>query len=100
MLFRSAGRYEHRFSVDTQTAGVPESVKAENVYPEERGFWDIVYDGERLVTLQRVYVYRPNSDSFSAYQLLSYDANGGLVYNEWMENQLSAAASTQTWRLS
>ena len=95
-----AGRYEHRFSVDTQTAGVPESVKAENVYQEEREFRDIVYDGERLVTLQRVYVYRPNSDSFSAYQLLIYDANGGLVYNEWMENQLSAAASTQTWRLS
>lgn len=95
-----AGRYEHRFSVDTQTAGVPESVKAENVYQEEREFRDIVYDGERLVTLQRVYVYRPNSDSFSAYQLLIYDANGGLVYNEWMENQLSAAASAQTWRLS
>ena len=95
-----AGRYEHRFSVDTQTAGVPESVKAENVYQEEREFRDIVYDGERLVTLQRVYVYRPNADSFSAYQLLIYDANGGLVYNEWMENQLSAAASTQTWRLS
>lgn len=95
-----AGRYEHRFSVDTQTAGVPESVKAENVYQEERRFRDIVYDGERLVTLQRVYVYRPNSDSFSAYQLLIYDANGGLVYNEWMENQLSAAASAQTWRLS
>ena len=95
-----AGRYERRFSVDTQTAGVPESVKAENVYPEERRFRDIVYDGERLVTLQWVYVYRPNSDSFSAYQLLIYDANGGLVYNEWMENQLSAAASVQTWRLS
>ena len=95
-----AGRYEHRFSVDTQTAGVPESVKAENVYQEERRFRDIVYDGERLVTLQRVYVYRPNSASLSAYQLLIYDANGGLVYNEWMENQLSAAASAQTWRLS
>lgn len=95
-----AGRYEHRFSVDTQTAGVPESVKAENVYQEEREFRDIVYDGERLVTLQWVYVYRPNSASFSAYQLLIYDANGGLVYNEWMENQLSAAASAQTWRLS
>ena len=95
-----AGRYEHRFSVDTQTAGVPESVKAENVYQEEREFRDIVYDGERLVTLQRVYVYRPNSASFSAYQLLIYDANGGLVYNEWMENQLSAVISAQTWRLS
>lgn len=95
-----AGRYEHRFSVDTQTAGVPESVKAENVYQEERRFRDIVYDGERLVTLQWVYVYRPNSDSFSAYQLLIYDANGGLVYNEWMENQLSAVISAQTWRLS
>lgn len=95
-----AGRYEHRFSVDTQTAGVPESVKAENVYQEEREFRDIVYDGERLVTLQWVYVYRPNSASFSAYQLLIYDANGGLVYNEWMENQLSAVISAQAWRLS
>ena len=95
-----AGRYEHRFSVDTQTAGVPESVKAENVYQEEREFRDIVYDGERLVTLQWVYVYRPNSASFSAYQLLIYDANGGLAYNEWMENQLSAVISAQAWRLS